>query len=214
MVAACSSGNAVELFHLCYQHKAGQHVVHTRGLGAMGFGIPAAIGACLAAGRRRTICLDGDGGFQLNIQELETVARLKLPIKFFVINNNGYASIRISQAAYFQGRLCGADPSSGVTLPDHLTLLRLSRDVPRFLQLKPPSIVEALWRILALFQPTWPHAKGKYACNCSFSQQSGSFEEPQPWLSAVVKLMLLEHNFVKEVALVPDRKRAYRLSES
>jgi acetolactate synthase-1/2/3 large subunit len=122
VVAACSSGNAVELFHLCYQHKAGQHVVHTRGLGAMGFGIPAAIGACLAAGRRRTICLDGDGGFQLNIQELETVARLKLPIKFFVINNNGYASIRISQAAYFQGRLCGADPSSGVTLPDLLKI--------------------------------------------------------------------------------------------
>jgi acetolactate synthase-1/2/3 large subunit len=120
VVASGSSGNAVELFHLCYQHKAGQRVIHTRGLGAMGFGIPAAIGACLAAGRRRTICLDGDGGFHLNIQELETVARLQLPIKFFVINNNGYASIRISQAGYFQGRLCGADPSSGVTLPNLL----------------------------------------------------------------------------------------------
>ena len=120
VIASGSSGNAVELFHLCFHHKAGQHVIHTRGLGAMGFGIPAAIGACLAAGRRRTICLDGDGGFHLNIQELETVARLKLPIKFFVINNNGYASIRISQAGYFQGRLCGADPSSGVTLPDLL----------------------------------------------------------------------------------------------
>ncbi|HEV8002207.1 MAG TPA: thiamine pyrophosphate-binding protein, partial [Planctomycetaceae bacterium] len=122
VVASGSSGNAVELFHLCYQHKAGQRVIHTRGLGAMGFGIPAAIGACLAAGRRRTICLDGDGGFHLNIQELETVARLKLPIKFFVINNNGYASIRISQAGYFQGRLCGADPTSGVTLPDLLKI--------------------------------------------------------------------------------------------
>jgi acetolactate synthase I/II/III large subunit len=122
VVASGSSGNAIELFHLCYQHKAGQRVIHTRGLGAMGFGIPAAIGACLAAGRRRTICLDGDGGFHLNIQELETVARLQLPIKFFVINNNGYASIRISQAGYFQGRLCGADPTSGVTLPDLLKI--------------------------------------------------------------------------------------------
>ncbi|HEV3301069.1 MAG TPA: thiamine pyrophosphate-binding protein [Planctomycetaceae bacterium] len=122
VIASGSSGNAVELFHLCFQHKAGQRVIHTRGLGAMGFGIPAAIGACLGAGRRRTICLDGDGGFHLNIQELETVARLKLPIKFFVINNNGYASIRISQAGYFQGRLCGADPTSGVTLPDLLKI--------------------------------------------------------------------------------------------
>jgi acetolactate synthase-1/2/3 large subunit len=122
VIASGSSGNAIELFHLCFQHKAGQRVIHTRGLGAMGFGIPAAIGACLAAGRRRTICLDGDGGFHLNIQELETVARLKLPIKFFVINNNGYASIRISQAGYFQGRLCGADPTSGVTLPDLLKI--------------------------------------------------------------------------------------------
>jgi acetolactate synthase-1/2/3 large subunit len=122
VIASGSSGNAVELFHLCFQHKAGQRVIHTRGLGAMGFGIPAAIGACLGAGRRRTICLDGDGGFHLNIQELETVARLNLPIKFFVINNNGYASIRISQAGYFQGRLCGADPTSGVTLPDLLKI--------------------------------------------------------------------------------------------
>jgi len=122
VIASGSSGNAVELFHLCFQHKAGQRVIHTRGLGAMGFGIPAAIGACLGAGCRRTICLDGDGGFHLNIQELETVARLNLPIKFFVINNNGYASIRISQAGYFQGRLCGADPTSGVTLPDLLKI--------------------------------------------------------------------------------------------
>lgn len=115
-VVTCSSGNAVELFHLVFKAKAGQRVVHTRGLGAMGFGLPAAIGACLASGRRRTICLEGDGGIQLNIQELETLRRLALPIKLFVINNNGYASIRISQKGYFD-RLCGADPTSGVTLP-------------------------------------------------------------------------------------------------
>ncbi|MGZ4962741.1 MAG: thiamine pyrophosphate-dependent enzyme, partial [Limisphaerales bacterium] len=84
--------------------------------GAMGFSQPAAIGAAVASGRR-TICVDGDGGFQMNIQELATVERLKLPIKFFVINNNGYASIRASQTNYFK-RLAGADASSGVTLPD------------------------------------------------------------------------------------------------
>ena len=83
----------------------------------MGFGLPASIGACVGSGRRRTVCVDGDGSFQMNIQELETVRRLQLPIKFFVINNNGYASIRSSQGNYFQ-HLVGADPSSGLTLPD------------------------------------------------------------------------------------------------
>jgi acetolactate synthase-1/2/3 large subunit len=56
----------------------------------------------------------------MNIQELETVKRLNLPIKFFVLNNNGYASIRNTQNNYFQGRLVASDPSSGLTLPDPL----------------------------------------------------------------------------------------------
>jgi acetolactate synthase-1/2/3 large subunit len=117
LIVPGSSGNGVEVFLLVFFVKAGQRVFHTRGLGAMGFGLPASIGACLASGRKRTVSVDGDGGFQLNIQELETVARLKLPIKFFVINNQGYASIRASQRNYF-GRLVGADASSGLTLPD------------------------------------------------------------------------------------------------
>lgn len=83
----------------------------------MGFGIPAAIGACLAAGRKQTICVDGDGGVQMNIQELATLAAQQLPIKCFVINNQGYASIRTSQNAHFQ-LLVGADSSSGLQLPD------------------------------------------------------------------------------------------------
>lgn len=128
VVVACSSGNAVELFHLVYKAKAGQRVIHTRGLGAMGFGLPAAIGACLAAGGRRTICLEGDGGLQLNIQELETLRRLALPIKLFVVNNEGYASIRLSQSGYFN-RLCGADATSGVTLPD-LVKIAAAYDLP------------------------------------------------------------------------------------
>jgi len=82
----------------------------------MGNGLPGLVGACLANGRRRTISVDGDGGLQLNIQELETARRLGLPIKLFVLNNDGYASIRTSQSRYF-GRLAGADASSGVTLP-------------------------------------------------------------------------------------------------
>ena len=84
----------------------------------MGFAIPGSIGLCLAGGRKRTICVDGDGGFQFNIQELETVARLNLPIKFFVLNNNGYASIRASQTNYFGHASIGCDARTGLTIPD------------------------------------------------------------------------------------------------
>ncbi len=112
-----NSGNAAEIFLTAFSVKAGQRVFHNKGTGAMGFGQAAAIGACLASGRKPTICVDGDGGFQLNIQELETIKYLGLPVKFFVMNNGGYASIRGSQLNYF-GRLTGADSASGMTLPD------------------------------------------------------------------------------------------------
>lgn len=112
-----SSGFGVEIFLLAFKVKAGQRIFNTTALGAMGFGLPAAIGACLASGRRRTVCVDGDGGFQLNIQELETLRRLDLPVKCFVLNNGGYGSITAMQERYF-GRLIGSDAKSGLTLPD------------------------------------------------------------------------------------------------
>jgi acetolactate synthase-1/2/3 large subunit len=117
VVASGSSGAGIELFLLAFQVKEKQRVLHSRGLGAMGFGLPASIGACLGADGRRTICVEGDGSFHMNVQELETIRRLQLPIKMFVINNNGYASIRASQENYFQ-HLVAADSTSGLSLPD------------------------------------------------------------------------------------------------
>jgi acetolactate synthase-1/2/3 large subunit len=117
-IVSGSSGSGIELFLLAFQVKNGQRVFHTTALGAMGFGIAASIGACIAGNRRNTVCVDGDGGFQFNIQELETVARLQLPIKFFVLNNQGYASIRASQASFFGSPSIGCDPSTGQSLPD------------------------------------------------------------------------------------------------
>jgi len=116
-IVSGSSGAGIEVFLLCFKVKQGQRIFHTTALGAMGYGPPASIGACIGRDRKKTVCVDGDGGFQMNAQELETVVRHDLPIKFFVLNNNGYSSIRTSQERYF-GRLCGADPSSGMTLPD------------------------------------------------------------------------------------------------
>ena len=116
VIASCSSGFASEIFYLMYKHKDGQRIFHNRGTGSMGFGLPAAIGACIGSDLRRTICVEGDGGFQMNIQELETLSRLDLPVKVFVINNGGYASIRAAQNNYF-GRKVGADKSSGISFP-------------------------------------------------------------------------------------------------
>lgn len=117
LIVPGSSGAAVDTFWLSLELKERQRAIATGGLGAMGFGLPAAIGGCIGSGGRRTLSVDGDGGFQLNIQELATVQRLQLPIKFFVINNNGYASIRASQRSYFE-QVIACDPSSGLALPD------------------------------------------------------------------------------------------------
>jgi acetolactate synthase-1/2/3 large subunit len=118
MMVSGNSGSAIEIFLLACPARSGQRIYHTAGLGAMGFAIPISIGVCIAAGSRRTVCVDGDGGFQFNIQELETVARLQLPITFFVLNNNGYASIRASQKNYFGKATIGCDSETGLTIPD------------------------------------------------------------------------------------------------
>lgn len=113
-----SSGSCAEITQQAIKVKKGMRILNTPGLGSMGFGLPASIGACLASGRKRTITIIGDGGLQHNIQELETLARLKLPVKVFVLNNNGYASIRTTQKRHFAGHLVCCDPSSGLTIPD------------------------------------------------------------------------------------------------
>src|SRR5271165_4637681 len=123
-VVSGNSGSAIEVFLLAYRARKGRRVFHAAGLGAMGYGIPASIGVCLGSGKRKTICVDGDGGLQLNIQELATIAHLQLPIKLFVLNNHGYASIRASQTNYFGGPNIGCSPETGVSIPDYRKVAR------------------------------------------------------------------------------------------
>jgi len=111
-----SSGTSSEVTMQAFRTKRGMRIFNSQGLGSMGFGIPAAIGGCIASGKQHTICIDGDGGFIMNIQELETVRRLGLPIKFFILNNGGYVSIRNTQDKHFEQQVASGD-SSGVTLP-------------------------------------------------------------------------------------------------
>ncbi|MBI4404435.1 MAG: thiamine pyrophosphate-binding protein [Deltaproteobacteria bacterium] len=112
-----SSGGCSEITLQAFRVKNGQRILNSPGLGSMGFGLPASIGAAAASGKR-TITIIGDGGLQHNIQELETIARLNLPIKVFILNNNGYASIRNTQKNHFKGHYVCCDPESGLTFPD------------------------------------------------------------------------------------------------
>jgi acetolactate synthase I/II/III large subunit len=143
-----SSGSGIEIFLLACPTRSGQRIFHTAGLGAMGYGLPMSIGVCIGSGRRQTLLVDGDGGFQFNIQELETVRRLQLPIKFFVLNNDGYASIRASQKAYFGEAQIGADAATGLTIPN-LSKIAASYDIPAVIIEDQSNLREEVRRILA-----------------------------------------------------------------
>ncbi len=112
-----SSGSCLEIAMQTFRVKKGQRVFSTKGLASMGYGLPSAVGACLASGRKRTVGVNGDGGFVMNIQELQTIARLQLPVKIFVLCNQGYGAIKATQTNIFDGHLVACDETSGLTLP-------------------------------------------------------------------------------------------------
>lgn len=103
-----------------FRVKRGQRIFSSTGLAAMGYALPAAIGAWLADSERRVVCLTNDGCLQMAIQELQTVIHLKAPIKIFLFNNNGYLTIKMTQQGYMGGRFVGSTPESGVTAPDFI----------------------------------------------------------------------------------------------
>jgi acetolactate synthase-1/2/3 large subunit len=122
IINPCCAGTAAEYNFQAFKIKENQKFITNHGLGPMGFELPGSIGGCLANNKKRTICIAGDGGFQLNIQELETLHRLNLPVKIFIMNNHGYSSIRTMQETHFNGNYVGNDPSSGLTLPDIISI--------------------------------------------------------------------------------------------
>lgn len=98
--------------------KPGQKVLFSGGHGAMGYSLPAAIGACYGSGKRPVYCITGDGGMQMNIQELQFIARERLPVKVIVLNNDALGMIRHFQEMYFDGRYFQTKPEGGYTAPD------------------------------------------------------------------------------------------------
>lgn len=114
----CGNGSACVVTFQAAKIKQGQRMFTNSGCAAMGYGFPAAVGVAVSDNSRRTICIDGDGSVMMNIQELATVAYNKLDIKLFIMNNNGYLSIRQTQRNLFQPPFIGIDGDSGLGFPD------------------------------------------------------------------------------------------------
>jgi acetolactate synthase-1/2/3 large subunit len=146
LIVSGSSGSGIEIFQHVLRLKKGQRLFHTTALGSMGYGLPAAIGACIGAGLRETVCVDGDGGIQMNIQELATVERLGLPIKLFILSNEGYSSIRTSQKRWF-GRVTAADAQTGMKLPD-ITKVAAAYGIPTYRITDQSSLREEVRKVL------------------------------------------------------------------
>lgn len=113
----CGNGSACVITFQAARLKKGQRLFTNSGCAAMGYGFPAAIGCAVANGAKRTICIDGDGSFQMNLQELQTVVYNHLNLKIFYINNNGYHSIRQTQTNLFKPPLVGVCDGNGISFP-------------------------------------------------------------------------------------------------
>lgn len=113
-LTAVSNGACCVAGHQAYVIKKGSRFINNNAIASMGYGLPAAIGLCVAGGRRDTVCLEGDGSIMMNLQELQTIATNRLPIKIFLVNNQGYHSIRLTQNNLFAGHgKIGIGPESG-----------------------------------------------------------------------------------------------------
>jgi len=117
-VVVADAGSAFYVTAQAIKLKEGQRCILSGGQAEMGNTLPAAIGVSVAKGFEEVIGITGDGSFQMNIQELQTIVYNKLPVKIFVWNNDGYLSIRATQSKFCEGRLIGTDKTSGVSFPD------------------------------------------------------------------------------------------------
>lgn len=117
-VIPCSSGGSYTSMMQAFPHHVGQLLTNDKGLASMGYGLAGAIGTSLANPTKRTVLVEGDGGFAQNLSEVGTVANRKLNLKMFIFSNLGYASIRVTQKAYFAGNYLGCDSDTGLELPE------------------------------------------------------------------------------------------------
>jgi acetolactate synthase-1/2/3 large subunit len=130
-IVVTDMGTALLSGHQVLKLHPGQRLMTSTGLGEMGFGLPAAIGASFASNRGEVMCLNCDGGMMLNLQELQTIVHHQLPIKIFIFNNDGYLMIKHTQNALFRAGYIGTDKASGVSCPD-FTKIGIAFDLPTY----------------------------------------------------------------------------------
>jgi acetolactate synthase-1/2/3 large subunit len=130
-VVVTDMGTALLCAHQALKIKSGQRLMTSTGLGEMGYGLPAAIGASFATNRGEVMCLNCDGGMMLNLQELQTIVHHQLPIKIFIFNNDGYLMIKHTQNALFKNGHVATDKDSGVSCPD-FEKIGLSFGIPTY----------------------------------------------------------------------------------
>lgn len=149
-VVVTGNGTAYTSTYQAMKVNQGVRVFANQGCAAMGYDLPAAIGAITAnKSRGRTVLITGDGSIQMNIQELQTLQTYRLPLKIFVLENEGYLAIKTTQRSFFQGHYTGSDPHSGVVCPD-MQKIAAAYDIP-FVRLHEEGepLREAISRVLA-----------------------------------------------------------------
>lgn len=151
-VIVCANGSAFLIPFQVGKVKPNQRYIWNSGDASMGYDLPAAIGACVANNKKNTVCITGDGSIMMNIQELQTIKHNKLPIKIFIINNDGYISIKQTQNNFFEGRNTGSGANSGVSMPDFVKIGN-AFDIETFKITKPEEIDSAIKKMLASQTP-------------------------------------------------------------
>ena len=147
--------------------KKNQRFILNSGCASMGYDLPAAIGACFANEKKDVVCIAGDGSLMMNIQELQTVYHHNLPIKLFILNNNGYISIKQTQNNFFNGRMVASGKESGVSFPDFIKIAEafslptakisgqnnLIEEIEKVLATQGPVVCEVMVKNDYIFQP-------------------------------------------------------------
>lgn len=147
-VTVVSNGSASVVGSQSYYIGRGQRFLMNCGLSSMGYGLPAAVGACVANDSEPVICIEGDGSIMMNLQELQTVVTNHLPVKIFVINNQGYHQIRITQKSLFEDKLVGVGPESGdLSFPD-FKKVSAAFDIPYYCVKDTKSLDSVLGEVL------------------------------------------------------------------
>lgn len=158
-IIVTGNGTAYTTMHQAFQIRSGQRMFANVGCAAMGYDLPAAIGACIASGKRRVICVTGDGSIQMNLQELQTVVHHHLPIKIFMLENEGYLSIKNTQESFFNSCFVGCSHTCGVTIPQMLKIAE-AYGIPTYYAENNLHLDEAIANTLDAEGPAFCELKG------------------------------------------------------